>query len=126
MSTVLVDTDILIHLLRGVQKAKAYLEAAAREGAVLCSAIAVAEIYAGMREREREKTDALLDSMEIVDVTKSIARKAGFYKASVKGRGLELDDCIVAATAFATKAVLVTGNGKDYPMSDIRKDVVVF
>jgi predicted nucleic acid-binding protein len=124
MSIVLVDTDILINFLRGMEKAKSYVERVATEGTVLCSAITVAEIYAGMREHEKEHTDALLDSLEIIEVARSIAQKAGLYKSGSKSRTLELDDCIIAATAFEMGAVLATGNGKHYPMDDIRKDVV--
>jgi predicted nucleic acid-binding protein len=126
MSIVLVDTDILINLLRGVEKAKLYVENAAAEGAVLCSVITVAEIYAGMKEREKSQTDALLDSLEVVDVTMDIARQAGAYKSTIRDRSLELDDCLIAATAHEMNAILATGNEKHYPMNDIRKDMVSF
>jgi predicted nucleic acid-binding protein len=34
---------------------------------------------------------------------------------------LELDDCLIAATAFIENAFLATGNEKHYPMKDIKK-----
>jgi predicted nucleic acid-binding protein len=80
----------------------------------------------GRREREKELTDALLDSLDVVDVTKDIAQKAGAYKSDIQDRSPELDDCIVAATAYKMRAILATGNGKHYPMSDIQKDIVIF
>jgi predicted nucleic acid-binding protein len=126
MAFVLLDTDILINLLRGVEKARLYLQNTAAENMVGCSVITVAEIYAGMQTHEKEKTDLLLDGLEIVEVTRAITEKAGLYKAAAGGRPLELDDCIVAATAFAMRATLATGNGNHYPMDDIRKDLVSF
>lgn len=124
MSFVLLDTDILINLLRGIEGAKVFVQNAAVQGLVGCSAITVAEIYAGMRAHEREKTESLLDGLEIIDVTRAIAEKAGGYRAAIKSQDLELDDCLIAATAFETRATLATGNGKHYPMTDIHKDVV--
>jgi predicted nucleic acid-binding protein len=123
---VILDTDILINLLRGVEKARLYLQIAASENAVGCSVITAAEIYAGMRSHEKEKTDSLLDGLEIIEVTRAIAEKAGLYKGSLKSQVLELDDCLIAATAFEMKATLATGNAVYYPMDDIRKDIVRF
>lgn len=125
MAFVLLDTDILINLLRGVEKAKLYVQNSAISGNIVgCSVLTAAEIYAGMRAHEKEKTDSLLDGLEIVAVTRSIAEKAGLYKTTALSQTLELDDCIIAATAFEMKATLATGNGRHYPMDDISKDIV--
>jgi predicted nucleic acid-binding protein len=77
-----------------------------------------------MKEHEKTRTDELLNSLEIVAVDRAVAEKAGLYKRSIKSHGLELDDCLIAATAFVKKAVLATGNSKHYPMSDIKKIAV--
>jgi len=124
MKTVLLDTDVLINFLRGREKARDYLLSLMGEADLCCSAVTVAEIHAGMKEHEQAKTVDLLDSLSIVDVTRGIAEKAGAYKRSIKSQGLELDDCIIAATAFVKGAILATGNDKHYPMRDIRKNVV--
>ena len=63
----------------------------------------------------------VMNSLGIISVDREIAEKAGGYKNSSKGHSLELDDCIIAATAFIKKAVLATGNSRHYPMSDISK-----
>jgi tRNA(fMet)-specific endonuclease VapC len=122
---VLVDTDILINFLRGKEKAREFLRAQLESGSILCSVITVAEIFAGVRPHEQEKTAALLDNLEIIPVTRAIAEKAGLYKGGIKSRSLELDDCLIAATAHLHKAVLATGNAKHYPMDDIEKIAVV-
>ena len=124
MRRILIDTDVLINFLRGQETARDYLASVLDEADVCCSAVAVAEIHAGMKEHERSKTTDLLDSLTIMDVTRDIAEKAGAYKRTIRSQGLELDDCIIAATAFVKHAMLATGNAKHYPMTDIRKNVV--
>jgi predicted nucleic acid-binding protein len=121
MKKVLIDTDILIDFLRGKERARNFLSRLLTETTFYCSAITVAEIYAGMREREREKTKELIDSLNVVDVTREIAEKAGQYKRDEKRQILELADCIIAATAFIQDAILATGNLRHYPMEDIEK-----
>jgi predicted nucleic acid-binding protein len=124
MRKVLVDTDILIDFLRGKEKARIFLSAKLEDSAIYCSVITVAEIFAGMKEHEREKTVALIESLNILDVTHEIAEKAGTYKRDEKRQSIELDDCFIAATAFVEGAVLATFNGKHYPMKDIEKEIV--
>ena len=124
MKNILVDTDILINFLRGREKAGDFLSALLDEATVCCSVITVAEIFAGMKEPERKKTEELLDSLNIIAIDRKIAEKAGSYKNRIKSHKLEMDDCLIAATAFSENALLATGNGKHYPMTDIEKIVV--
>ncbi len=124
MKNVLVDTDVLINFLRGKETAREYLASLLGEVDIYCSAITVAEIHAGMKEQERIKTQELLDSLSVVDVTREIAEKAGSYKRVIKSHHLELDDCLIAATAWMKRAVLATGNDKHYPVTDIEKKIV--
>jgi predicted nucleic acid-binding protein len=124
MKRTLVDTDILINFLRGKRKAKEFLSSLLEESGIFCSAIAVAEIAAGMRPGEEDRTRAFLGQIEVLDVTRDVAEKAGHDKRFARGSNLELDDCLVAATAFINQAVLATGNGKHYPMKDIKVTVV--
>lgn len=123
MKPVLVDTDVLINFLRGRQQAKEFL-LSHLDSPILCSVITVAEIFAGMRPHEEEKTRALLDNLEVIPVTRAIAEKAGLYKGGIRSHSLELDDCLIAATAHLRKATLATGNERHYPMDDIGKTVV--
>jgi len=77
-----------------------------------------------MKEPEREKTTALIESLTILDITRVTAGKAGRYKRYENRQSLELDDCFIAVAAFVKSAVLATGNGKHYPMKDIEKEIV--
>ncbi len=124
MRNIIVDTDILIDFLRGRKKSQEYLLSNFEDSIIYCSVITVAEIYAGMKHHEKERTSELIDSLHIIPINREIAEKAGEYKRSEKSQYLELDDCFIAASAFVKKAILATGNGKHYPMPDINKDVV--
>jgi len=83
MKRMLLDTDVLINFLRGRERTRDYLASVLDEADVCCSAVAVAEIHAGMKEHERVKTTQLLDSITIIDVTRDIAEKAGAYKRAI-------------------------------------------
>lgn len=124
MKKVLVDTDVLINFLRGKEAAREYLLSLLEDSIIICSAITVAEIYAGMKKHEKEKTEGLFDGLYVIDVTRKVAEKAGSYKRDIKKQSLELDDCLIAATAFTENALLATGNEKHYPMEDIKKVTV--
>jgi predicted nucleic acid-binding protein len=125
VKNVLVDTDVLIDFLRGKEKAKVFLSTLVREPVVYISALTVAELYAGMKDHEREQTADLIDGLNVIAVNREIAEKAGHYKRTIKAQTLELDDCIIAATAFINQAVLATGNLKHYPMHEIDKIIVL-
>jgi len=125
MKSILIDTDILINFLRGKNRAREFLSSLVEDVTVYCSVITVAEIFAGMREHEKQQTVDLLDSLNIVAVSRPIAEKAGMYKSHTRTQTLELDDCFIAATAYILQATLATGNTKHYPMDDINKTRVV-
>ena len=124
MSKILLDTDILINLLRGNEAARDFIRKNLEESELLCSVISVAEIWAGMRSHEEQATRRVMDSLRIVEVSRTMAEQAGSFKGVTKSHSLELDDCLIAATAYCTRATLATGNGKHYPMEEIRKIVV--
>ena len=119
MSKVLLDTDILIDILRGREAVRTFLFNLTGRAVPCCSVISVAELYAGMRPEEKHATDVLLDALVIIPIVREIAEVAGRFKSRVKNRRLELADCLIAATAFVEGAALATGNTKDYPMPEI-------
>jgi len=119
MSKVVLDTDVLIDLLRGREDTRAFLHDLVGHSVPCCSVISVAEIYAGMRQGESTTTTALLDGLVILPVSREIAEAAGHFKRRSKSRRLELADCLIAATAFVEGAAVATGNARDYPMPEI-------
>lgn len=125
MRKILVDTDILIDVLRGREWAKDYLHEKMEEATLYCSVITVAEVYAGMRENERVRTVALIEGFFILPVTLKVAEEAARFKRETKSHSLELDDCMIAATAYTEKTLLATKNRKHYPMSDVQVETPI-
>lgn len=123
MNAVLVDTDVLIDLLRGRPEARDFLLELSERAVVHCSAVTIAELYAGMREREESATAELIAGMFVVPVTQEIAEEAGRLKRRAKGHALELADCLIAATAMAEGGALATRNLKHYPFEGL--DLIV-
>ena len=119
MSKLLLDTDVLIDLLRGRHATRRLLARETQQAIPCCSVISVAELAAGLRAGEESATEALVNALVIVPVTKEIAEVAGRFKRTSRRRTLELADCLIAASAFVEGATLLTGNVKDYPMSEV-------
>lgn len=115
----LVDSDVLIAHLRGVQAARDWLEMARREsGPLAISTISVTEVAGGMRSAERREGTRLLASMRKLGVTEAISwRAAGFlrtYRRSHQGIGLA--DYLIAGTADIEGLELATLNVRHFPM----------
>jgi predicted nucleic acid-binding protein len=86
------------------------------------SCVNLAEVEAGLRRHERRRAGALLDRLRFLPTDRGAAHRAGRYQAewSRKGRTIQTPDALVAGTARAHGAILVTHNIDDFPMSDVR------
>lgn len=123
MAKYLLDTSILIDHLRGSKDVNSYLEDIAQRGDIAgCCCINIAEIFAGMREKEREKTYRFIESLNYFEVTKEIAKLAGEIRQRYfkKGKTLATTDVIIAATALTYNLTLITKNIKHYPFPELR------
>lgn len=112
----LIDTDVLIDYLRGRAEAVSYLESL--NAPLLISAVTVAELYAGVREgAERVALAEFIRAFQIAAVEQEIASKGGLYRRDYgKSHNTGLADALIAATAEAHQATLVTCNKKHFPM----------
>jgi predicted nucleic acid-binding protein len=119
----LLDTTVLIDALRNRNKVVSGLSNLVLEGHGLATSTAnMAEVYAGMRPGEERDTAALFRGLDCYPLTERIAELAGKlkYEWAMKGRTLSLIDMIVAATALASGAALITDNRKDFPIHGMR------
>ncbi len=116
-----IDTDILIDHFHGNAAATAFIEEALLAGQSLTiSAVAVAEILAGMRPGEEEATEALLSLFKVHPAGEAVARIAGAYlNRYAASHRLDLGDALTAATASVNDSALYTRNLRHYPMDDI-------
>jgi predicted nucleic acid-binding protein len=115
----LVDTSVAIDHLRGDPRAVGLLEASARAGHELWSATIVrTEVRAGMRKGEERATGAFLEALRWQDVTVEIADRAGdLARRYLKSHpGVDTVDYVIAATAEALDARLLTLSTRHFPM----------
>jgi len=125
MERYLIDTDVIIDHLRGIEKARDFLRGVKSEGGeIVYSVITKAEVYAGVRPGEEKRVKFLMGSMVEVPITGEIAEAAGRYKCKFfASHGLLLPDALIAASAKKADATLITLNKKHYPMRDIKTKV---
>ena len=117
----LIDTDIIIWVLRGNEKYENLLQSLKDKNPLSISTITIAEIYMNIFPSEIVKTENLLIELQTWDVTSAIAKQGGFYwqEHIKKLKKLSLTDCLIAATANANNLTLVSLNTKHFPMKDI-------
>jgi predicted nucleic acid-binding protein len=118
---ILVDTDVLIANLRGVDAARDWLrDARARTGRLAVSVVTNAEIIGGMRSPERREVTRLLNSLRPLPVTDMIAHRAGELRWQYhRSHGaIGLVDYVIAATAQIHGLELATLNTTHFPMFD--------
>lgn len=74
------------------------------------SVITEAELWEGLRSGEEEQHEAILLLLQRVDVGRDIARRAGELRRTFRTESLGMPDALIAATAEAVDATLVTRN----------------
>ena len=116
--TAVIDTSILIDVLRGELQAAATLRRVRENGPLHASEVTRLEVLAGMRPREEKPTRALLAAMTWHPLDEHVADLAGELgrRWLPSNRGMDAADLAIAATALALGARLLTRNVKHYPM----------
>lgn len=116
MGGLIVDTDVLIDMLRGHRSAMKFLDE--KQPEIGLSVVTISELLAGFGTPTEEML--ILETISYlrkIPVTEELAIRAGYLRHRYgKSHGTGVIDCIVAATAEAEDATLVTLNRKHYPM----------
>jgi predicted nucleic acid-binding protein len=119
---VLLDTTVLIDLLRGRPGAVQRINGlrAAGDLPYVC-AINVEETVRGLRPREHAATQTLFAGLRIVPLTEAEGWQAGEWRRlyATRGRTLAQADCLIAAAAYSIGGRLATGNPRDFPMREL-------
>ena len=122
MGGVLLDTTVVVDVLRGRPGTIERLEALEPRGdvAYVC-AVTVEEISRGIQPTEDEAFVTLLKGMRVAPLGISEGRLAGYWKRTLarRGRTIHQADALVAAAAVGVNARLATGNPKDFPMKGL-------
>jgi predicted nucleic acid-binding protein len=116
---VLIDSDVLIEVLRGrdqtiIAKWQALIVASSE---VLFSPVTAAEIWRGAFPQEHQTILKNLAFLECAQADYETGRIAGdFLRRYAKSHSLEIADALIAAAAIQHRAALWTRNRKHYPM----------
>lgn len=112
----LLDTCVVIDVLRGRETAVAFVSGLASAPSV--SAITATEIVAGCRNaQERRQIDRLLSHYNVHDIGLEIASLAGeLIRQYGRSHGTDPLDALIAATARVHSLELATLNLKHFPM----------
>ena len=123
LASVLLDTTVLIDILRGrkgaVERLRALREAGDRPFAC---AVNVEEVERGLKgDAESEAAATLFDGLEVALLGRAEGRQAGSWRRELARKGVTLSqaDCLVAAATFAIGGRLATGNPSDFPMAEV-------
>ena len=126
MASLLLDTTVLIDVLRGRPGTVERLHRAADDGETLwTSAVNVEETVRGLRAIEADASQRLFDGLRIAPLGREEGALAGDWRRAFAERGVTLAqaDCLVAAAAVGIGAVLATGNARDFPMDGLEVEV---
>lgn len=125
MATVLLDTTVLIDLLRGRDGARARLAALRAAGDTPClCAVNVEEVARGLRPGETEPAQRFFSGLRVAELGREQGWQAGRWRAEFAARGTTLTqaDCLIAAAALTIGGRLATGNPHDFPMDQVAVD----
>ena len=107
----LLDTNILIDVLRGEAIALAWLEQQQRPQ---ISVISWIEVLVGCREGESGRVEAWLDTFPRLPLNDAIALESLRLR---QRHGLKIPDAIILATARCADFSLATRNSRDFPLT---------
>jgi len=118
MEIVLLDTNILIEILKGNDKTISKIEAL--EAKLSISIITVMELYySALNKAELAKLEKFVSLFNIIELNENISKKATrLVKRYAKSHTLDIPDSLIASTALVLNAKLVTYNTKGFTYID--------
>jgi predicted nucleic acid-binding protein len=117
------DTTFVIDYLRGLPEALERFARLIEDGVdIYLNEIVACETRTGLRDRDVPILDAFLRPIEFVQPGPDIAVRAGSWRAAARaqGRQLSLPDALIASTAAALDAAVLTRNIRDFSLTPVR------
>lgn len=112
---IVLDTTVLIDVLRGHRPALDYLRGL--DAPPACSEVTRVEVLRGLRHSERDAGEALMRAVSWTSVDESIARRAGALgRTWRRSHALATADLVIGATALELGGELATSNVRQFPM----------
>jgi predicted nucleic acid-binding protein len=119
LSNLLIDTDVIIDALRGVEEPRTFFRQQRRQGNRLwISVLTLTELYCGERmgiAAEERRVRRFLRVFRLMFIDSSIAARAGHL---VRLYGCSVPDTLIAATAQARGMTLVSRNATHFQNID--------
>jgi predicted nucleic acid-binding protein len=114
---VILDSDVIIEVLRGNSATYAWLRAQRAAGIALSySPVSRAEIRAGSRPAERSAIAALFGTLTAIPIEASTGELAGEQLAKYgKSHGVQMGDALIAASSIEGANELATFNSRHFP-----------
>jgi predicted nucleic acid-binding protein len=122
VSDYLADSTVVIDNLRGRKHVMELLHRLNDAGHQLCCCdVTICEVYLGMRREEREGTERFVGGLLYLPTSREIAERAGLWCYEYRRRGVTIDfgDALIAATAEAHGAILLTANTRHFPFEGL-------
>ena len=123
MKIYLLDSDVMISYLRGLEETVIVIDHLLKIGSVLgCCPVNITEVYAGMKESERNKTEKFVNSLRFFAIDREVAKLAGniIYEYRNKGIVLSSTDAMIAAVAINNGLILITYSKRHYLMNELK------
>jgi predicted nucleic acid-binding protein len=111
-----IDTSVIIDILRGLDAALHYVERL--EDVPACSEITRVEVTRGLRSAERAPAERLFQQLRWIALDEPVARRAGELGRTWRKShpGISSADLVIAATSEQLEADLATTNVRHFPM----------
>lgn len=121
MPALLLDTTVLIDVLRGKEAAERLRVMRSSEPVPFVCAINVEELWRGARPEEEQRIGRLLGSLRLAPLRGEEGRLAGGWRREFAASGVTLSqaDCLIAAAAAGVGATLATGSAMHFPMPEL-------
>lgn len=121
MKDVLLDTDIIIEILRGNAQIRAQFKKLILDGVgVAYTPVSLAEVHAGMRAGEEGTIEQFFRALSPCPLDDAAGQMAGRYlRTYSRSHRIELGDALLAGAACSGGYTLWTRNKKHYPMQDV-------